>query len=113
MRNKPNFPKAKMNLNLYMTMDYEKKCLCGDPQNKPKQTQSCPPMEGKGGNITPAWKTIAKVNSVTFAPGDSVLFETDQPWWVMENENTARFYINRHYGLSFCFFLYCPGERFS
>ncbi len=38
-------------------------------------------MEGKGENITPAWKTIAKVNS--------------------------------HYGLSFCFFLYCPGERFS
>ena len=24
-------------------MAYEKKCLCGDPQNKPNQTQSCPP----------------------------------------------------------------------
>ncbi|UCE99862.1 MAG: hypothetical protein JSV82_02015 [Planctomycetota bacterium] len=70
-------------------------------------------MEGKGGNIAPAWKTIAKVNGVTFAPADSVLFEADQPWWVMENENTARFCINRHYGLSVCFFLYCPGEQFS
>ncbi len=39
MRNKANFRKAKMNLTLYSTIAYEKKCLCPDPE---KQTQSNP-----------------------------------------------------------------------
>jgi len=57
MRNKPNFQKAKMKLNFYLTKDYEKKCFRGDPQNKPNQTQFYPPLAdlsrrsiGEGGN---------------------------------------------------------------
>jgi len=39
MQNKPNFQKAKMNLNLYSTKDYENESRLQKPKNKPKQTQ--------------------------------------------------------------------------
>jgi hypothetical protein len=39
MQNKPNFRKTKMNLNSYLTKDYENKRLCICGQNKPNQSQ--------------------------------------------------------------------------
>ncbi len=39
MRNKANFLNVKMNITSISTMAYGKKCLCGDPQNEPNQTQ--------------------------------------------------------------------------
>jgi len=39
MQNKPNFQNAQMNINLYITKDYENKRLCRRGENKPKQTQ--------------------------------------------------------------------------
>ena len=41
MQNKPNFQKAKTNLNFYSAKDYENKLTPGTPKNKPTQTQSC------------------------------------------------------------------------
>ena len=38
-QNKDNFRKAKMNLNSYLTKDYENERLCRCGQNKPNQTQ--------------------------------------------------------------------------
>ena len=37
---KANFRKAKMNLNFYLTKDYENERLCRRGENKPNQTQS-------------------------------------------------------------------------
>jgi len=42
MQNKPNFLKAKMNVNSIPTKDYENECLLRGCQNKPNQTQSNP-----------------------------------------------------------------------
>ncbi len=39
MQNKPNFQKSQMNVNLYNTMDYERKRNWTLGQNKPNQTQ--------------------------------------------------------------------------
>jgi len=39
MRNKPNFQKAEMKLNLYSAKDYENKLRFRTPKNKPNQTQ--------------------------------------------------------------------------
>ena len=39
MQNKPNFRKAKMNLNFYSQKDYENKPAFGVQKNKPKQSQ--------------------------------------------------------------------------
>jgi hypothetical protein len=42
MQNKPNFRKAKMNLNFYPTKDYEKTGLSDKGKTNPIQTQSNP-----------------------------------------------------------------------
>jgi len=39
MQNKPNFRKARMNLNFYSTKDYENDNTFRLPENKPNQTQ--------------------------------------------------------------------------
>jgi len=39
MQNKPNFQKAKMNVNPYITMNYEIFIPLAGQKNKPKQTQ--------------------------------------------------------------------------
>jgi hypothetical protein len=46
MQNKPNFPKTKMNLNHYMTKEYENKLKHRTPA---KQTQSNPILSASGG----------------------------------------------------------------
>ncbi len=38
--NKPNYKKAKMNVNKVLTKEYENKRFCRRAENKPKQTQS-------------------------------------------------------------------------
>ena len=43
MQNKPNFRKTKMNLNSYLTVDYENDNTFRLPENKPNQTQFYPP----------------------------------------------------------------------
>ena len=46
MQNKPNFPDAQMNVNMVLTVDYDKKTLGergkNKPNSKPIQTQSNP-----------------------------------------------------------------------
>jgi len=42
MQNKPNFRKTKMNLNSYLTKDYENERLDDAGKKKPKQTQLYP-----------------------------------------------------------------------
>ncbi len=34
-----------------------------------------------GTSVTTAWKTISKVNSFYFSPGDKILFKKGQTWW--------------------------------
>ena len=43
MQNKPNFRKARMNLNFYLTKDYENELCRKFQKNKPNQTQSPKP----------------------------------------------------------------------
>ena len=44
MRNKANFPNAKMAVNLVKTRNYNNEQRTMNIQNKPNQTQSCPPF---------------------------------------------------------------------
>ena len=62
-QNKPNFPKAQMNVNFYSQKDYENKPAFGVQKNKPKQSQFLYRQHGSSFRITGLRKKGRYINS--------------------------------------------------